>query len=80
MDRCLWKQDDEYPNRIVREIRNRSNMVRRGEDVDRERSGANEAWIITGSICEWHGVAGCKDRFAGDGGSSGSVERRWNGE
>jgi hypothetical protein len=78
MDGCLWKQNDKHSDRTVREIWNKCGVVLRSEDVDRERSGTIEAWIITGSIREWHSMAGCEDRVADDGGNSGCVERRWN--
>ena len=68
MDRRLWKQDDEHKDGIVREIRNGGVMVRRGEDVDCKRSGANEARVVACGVGEWHSVAGREDCVTDDGG------------
>ena len=80
MDGCVWKQDDEYTHGIVREIRNRSVVVRRGEDVDCKRARTNEARVVTGGVGEWHGVAGREDCVTDGGGRGGSIERRRVGE
>jgi hypothetical protein len=66
MDRSLWKQDDEYTRGIVREIRDRCVVVRGREDVDCERSGAEQARVVAGGVGEWHGVARREDRVADD--------------
>jgi hypothetical protein len=76
MDRSLWKPDDEHSKWIVREIWNRSGVVRRGEDVDCKRSGAKQTRIIASCISEWNGMAGCKDRITDNSGDSGRSKRR----
>lgn len=80
MEGCIWKQDDEYKDGIVREIRNGSVVVRRGEDVDCKRSGANEARVVAGGVGEWHGMAGREDCVTDDDGGGGGGARRRFGE
>ena len=46
-------------------------MVRRREDVDCERSGANEARVVSGGVGQWNCVAGREDSVAGGGGVGG---------
>ena len=77
MGGCIWQPDDEYADGIIREIRDRRDMVQRGEDVDCEWADAIEAWVITGGVGEWHGVAGREDSVAGGGGDVSGRKRRW---
>jgi hypothetical protein len=77
MDRSLWKPDDEHSKWIVREIWNRSGVVRRGEDVDCKRSGAKQTRIIASCISEWNGMAGCKDRITDNSEYGWAYTRRW---
>ena len=76
MDGCLRKQDDGYTDGVVREIWNGGGVVRRGEDVGGERSGAIEARVVAGSLSKRDSVAGREDSIAGSGrGVSG--RKRW---
>ena len=72
----FWKQDDEYPRGIVREIRHGGDMVRGGEDVDRKRADAKQARVVAGGVSEWHSLAGRENRVADDGGDGGGRKRR----
>ena len=79
MDGSLRKPDDGYARWIVREIRHGCVVVRGREDVDCERSGAQQAGIVAGGLGQWHGVAGREDCVA-DGGGGGRGERWWTHE
>ena len=80
MGGCLRKPDDRHSNRIVREIWYGGSMVRRGEDVGREWSGAIEARVVAGSLSKRDGVAGREDSIAGSGRVGGGGARRRVGE
>jgi hypothetical protein len=55
-------------------------VVRGREDVDCERSGAEQARVVAGGLGKWHGVAGREDSVADGGGGRGGGERRRVGE
>ncbi len=76
MGGCIWKSDDGYSRGIVREIRDCCVVVRGREDVDCERSGAEQARVVVGGIGKWHGVAGREDSVAGGGGVGSGRKRR----
>ena len=53
-------------------------MVRGCEDVDCERSGAEQARVVAGGVGQRHGMARCEDRVAGGGGvGGGGGGARW---
>jgi hypothetical protein len=76
MDGRLRKPDDGYPRGIVREIWHGGVVVRGGEDVDCERSGAIAARVVVGGVGKWHGVAGREDSVASGGGGVSGRKRR----